>query len=182
MPSYPAVSGTGHRRLTDSQVTWLHRHDVLPKALSWLADEFGTQWIVSGMALGFDQILAEQTLALGMKLHAVVPFPNQDLPWTENQQDHWRDLLDLAHQVTFASPTNPTNRRQAAALLHKRNDVMFDASQAVIACWDRNNTKGGTYSAIVKAVRRKTPILWIDPSARTIRPTRHSDWPEILIR
>lgn len=172
------MAGTGPRRLPASQAKWVD--EQLMRVLGRLQDEYGVKWIVSGMALEFDQRWAELAIVCGLQLHAMVPFPAQPDPWPEQAQARWQEILDLAAEITVVSRRNPSTPRMAAAMLHQRNDAMLKASQAVVACWDATKTKGGTWSAVNKAVQLRRPIIWIDPRAQTVKIPTHVAWARIL--
>ncbi len=75
MTAYPAVSVTGHRSLTDSQMAWLGPE--LDRILHKLRDEHGTTDAHTGMAIGADTDFGWSALNARLKLHAHVPFPQQ---------------------------------------------------------------------------------------------------------
>lgn len=177
----PHVMVTAHRKLTRRQIQWLNEHDVLMRVISKLQAEHGMEWAISGMALGGDQIWAELAKVCGARLHAVIPFTEQPAKWTEAQIARYEELLALADLITDAGKgRNPRNPRQAAAMLHARNDAMLNISAGVVAVWDRTNTRGGTWSAVCKAVERELPIIWLDPRAETVKMPTQAAWARIL--
>jgi uncharacterized phage-like protein YoqJ len=180
--------GTGHRTLAARDLQWLA--DELLRVLGKLQDEHGLTEVISGMALTYDQHLAEITKFGGLRLHAMPPFPSQYAAWPEAQQNHWREIMAVADEITVVSPTDPDfdNKRQVASMLHKRNDAMLDAADIVIAGADLTKLKwnragyvvGGTWSCVDKAVRRRMPIIWIDPKARTTKKPTLDGWHRIF--
>jgi uncharacterized phage-like protein YoqJ len=185
--TWATVCGTGHRQLAQADARWMH--DEILRILAKLEDDHGLTEVVSGMALGFDQQLAELSLVCNLRLHAVPPFPGQFLAWSEPQQNHWHELIMMAHEITPASPKDPdfANPRQVAAFLHGRNDKMLDMSQAVIAAadltklkWRNDRVVGGTWSCVEKAKNKGMPIIWLDPKARTVKKPTRSGWERIF--
>jgi uncharacterized phage-like protein YoqJ len=184
---WPTVCGTGHRQMTQADARWLH--DEILRVLAKLEGDHGMTEVVSGMALGFDQQLAEMALVCNLRLHAVPPFPSQFVAWPEAQQNHWHELIMMAAEITPASPRDPdfANPRQVAAMLHGRNDTMLKMSQAVIAAadltklkWKGDRVVGGTWSCVEKAKNKGMPIIWMDPRARTVKIPTQSGWERIF--
>jgi uncharacterized phage-like protein YoqJ len=184
---WPTACGTGHRQIAQADSRWLH--DEILRVLTKLEEEHGLKEVVSGMALGFDQQLAELAIVSNLRLHAVPPFPGQFLAWSELQQNHWHDLIMMAKEITPASPRDPdfSNKRQIAAMLHARNDTMLKMSQVVIAgadltklTWRNGRVVGGTWSCIEKAKKKRMPIIWLDPRARTVKKPTQLGWDRIF--
>lgn len=184
---WPTVCGTGHRKMTQADARWLH--DEILRILAKLEGDHGLTEVVSGMALGFDQQLAEMALVCNLRLHAVPPFPSQFAAWPEREQNHWHDLIMMATEITPASPRDPdfSNQRQIAAMLHGRNDTMLKMSQAVIAAadltkltWRNDRIVGGTWNCVDKAVKQSKPIIWMDPRARTVKKPTPEGWARIF--
>jgi hypothetical protein len=149
-PQWDTACATAHRKLTAAQQAWLEVE--LYRIAYKLKVEHGTVTAVSGMALGGDQIWAEQALFAELRLVAAIPFAAQADSWP----------------------------REAARLLHARNDWMLDRSRAVVAVadpskrrWDgRGRIRGGTWGAVAKAHRRRLPVIWVNPAAeKTCMPT-----------
>jgi uncharacterized phage-like protein YoqJ len=135
----------------------------LRNAAEWLRNERATTVGISGMALGVDQWWAQAVLAAGLKLWAYIPSAHQGDRWTPDQGREWGALIEQATKVhTFGG------RQVTPALLHARNDGMLDDSDAVIAVYRPGKTTGGTYSAVMKAERRRMPGIFLDPVARSV--------------
>lgn len=183
---WPAVSGTGHRPatrkhpdgITAAALPWVR--EKARAGLLWLQRKRGTTDVHSGLALGFDTILAQAALDVGMALHAHIPFEAQAERWPTSDRREWQRLRDAAATVTVYGPdplelvlTHPdiTDAYVAAVrLLHARNDGLLDAAQGgvVFACWNAQKRTGGTASAVRKAAQRGLPVLHIDPVTRTV--------------
>lgn len=171
MPQRPTVSGTGHRpqHLTPTQRLWTRQKAYA--AACWCRDVWGTTVGISGLALGFDTWWAEGILDAGLTLGVYVPFPQQADRWPREDRAAWQRLRDAA---------DPAYSRMIAeeasiAALHKRNDEMRNASDAVVTAWKSGTTQGGTWSAVRKAVAVGKPGVWIDPGTLRVRsrlPTR----------
>ena len=142
------IAGTGHRpiklggdavqgRLVDLAVAVLKRHE--PTA------------VISGMALGWDQALADAAVRFGIPLHAMVPFEGQEDPWPEYLQTHYHNLLKAAAKVTIVTEGGYT-----AAAMQKRNVWMVDQCDLVVALW--NGSEGGTAHCVRYAERVGKPV------------------------
>jgi len=181
---WPVVCGTGHRKMPADQFRWMD--EQLLRIIEKLQTDHGMEIGVSGMALCFDQRWAELVKFSGSRLHAMLPFSTQADVWPMAAQDHWHEILAVADEVIVVSPDEPTSPRQAAAMLHARNRAMLDVSDIVVACWDPERGKGkkhkgGTHGAVVEACRRKLPIIWLNPDARTVTMPTTAAWTRILV-
>jgi uncharacterized phage-like protein YoqJ len=170
---------TAHRKLPKDAEQWLR--PALRARLGKLRADFGTEQVISGMALGGDMMFAEEALELNLPLTAAVPFPGQARDehgpaWSQAQQRRWQSLLDRATCVEWVSPTDPLSYNERVRMLHARNDWMLQRSQVVLAIWAPANRKSsGTYSCIVKAVSAGKPVILFNLATKTvIRPSRQT--------
>jgi len=111
--------------------------------------------VITGMALGWDQAIAEAALALGIPIIAAVPFAGQDAKWQEGARDRYLEILKLASEVVIVSPGGYSPEK-----MHLRNRWMVDRAQTVLALWDGSN--GGTCNAVRYAYSKgvTTANLW----------------------
>jgi hypothetical protein len=160
---WPVVCLTGPRpqHISPQATRWLT--DQLGAACLWLKRECGTTAIVSGMAIGADQIWAQAGLDAGLDLWAFIPFPQQPDVWRDRaDRDRWAKLRAAAtREKVFAD-------RFSLDAYGERNRGMLDVSQALFSCWQPRRRKGGTYDATVEAVRRGMPGRWLDPSRMVV--------------
>ncbi|MFJ8690313.1 hypothetical protein [Micromonospora wenchangensis] len=112
---------------------------------------------------------------------AHIPYLDQPERWKQADRDEWLRLRRLADdEVLYGSLRDaaPSDRRRlATALLHKRNDGMLNGvpempsigpADVCVAVWLPSKRDGGTFSAIKKAHKRGTPVVHINPDARTV--------------
>lgn len=185
-PQWPVACATGHRALPAEQYRWVEAE--LFRVADKLKREHGCGTAVSGMALGADQLWAEQALFAELRLHAVLPFPGQAGRWPAEARDRWQQLLDAAAVTSVVSPTDPQDKVEAAKMLHQRNDKMLVISDVVVAVADRGvlvrdgqgRIRGGTWSAVDKAVKRELPIIWLDPAWQRVTLPTPQAWQRIL--
>jgi len=150
---YRAVGVTGHRDLSEVQMSWLRPE--LDRILHKLRDEHGTTDAHSGLALNADQDFGWSALNARLRLHAHVPFPSQPDRWTREQQDSYRRLLErCTSRKVYGSYFD-------VGLLFARNDGLLDAASVIVAVWDGRRT-GGTFDTVRKAANRGLPVIHVD--------------------
>lgn len=144
------IAGTGHRPdklggYTDYASQRLVR--VARISLEHLAPSL----VISGMALGWDQALAQAAVDLDIPFTAAVPFEGQEGKWPARSQTVFRTLLDKASEVVIVSPGGYDVRK-----MQLRNVWMVDNCDRVLALW--NGTSGGTRNCLDYARSVKKPI------------------------
>lgn len=119
--------------------------------------------IVSGMALGFDQVGAQAALDAGIKLVAAVPFEGQESTWrSKEDKERYNEILARADLVVYVSSSKPRNKSEAARMLNERNEWMIHNGDSVYALYN-GDEKGGTANAVRyaenmgKKVHKKNP-------------------------
>ncbi|MFF0822368.1 hypothetical protein ACFYUR_18560 [Micromonospora haikouensis] len=174
-PVWPMVMVTGHRpqHLSDDAVDWVRGE--LDRIAVKLRDHHGLTCGATGMALGADMWWAQSLHLAEVAYTAHIPFPEQPDPWRRRNPEavaEWERLRELADREvvygTLAGLAERARKRVAVSLLHKRNDGMLVASNAVVAVWCPSKRDGGTYSAVSKAHQLGLPVIHINPEARTV--------------
>lgn len=112
--------------------------------------------IVSGMALGFDQLGAQVAIENGLKLVAAVPVESQDSRWSDEQKEEYRWLLANADKIIIVN-----DGEYDPYMMQIRNQWMVNNSDSVFALWD--GSEGGTGNCVKYAERRNKPIKKINP-------------------
>src|SRR6478609_27581 len=121
------VAGTGHRpdklggysadvysRLVNTAIEWLNENRVMA--------------VISGMALGWDQALAEAALATGKPFYAYIPFKGQESKWPSESQKNFHRLIEKASCIVECSEPG-----YAAWKMQHRNKRMVDDCDLVLA-------------------------------------------------
>lgn len=114
--------------------------------------------IVSGMALGWDTIVAAAAVmardsGARVRLVAAVPFVGQESKWSDVTSLRWyARLLDVADDVVVVSPGGYERWKMMA-----RNRWMVDRADRVLACW--NGTPGGTAHCVGYARLVNVPVV-----------------------
>jgi len=145
------VAGTGHRpnKLGGYGPKAFER--LLALATEVLGELKPTR-VISGMALGWDQALAQAAVSLGIPLVAAVPFDGQEAAWPEASQHVYRELLARATEVIVVCPGG-----YSARSMQRRNEWMVAHSDLLLALWD--GTSGGTGNCIRHARRVDRCVL-----------------------
>lgn len=135
------VAGTGHRidkirnRIAEVETT---AHTLIT--------ELKPVMVISGMATGFDQLLAMIANRCGIPWTAAIPFPGQHLRWPQEDQEAYHRLLETAADIVIVSPsyTGPW-------VMQTRNEWMVDRCDLLVSCWDGSD--GGTANCLKYAKR-----------------------------
>ena len=151
------VAGTGHRpnklRGGYSEETF---ERLVELAQSALVRHEATH-VISGMALGWDQALAEATRRLGLPLVAYIPFAGQEGRWPIESQQRWQSLCDYASAKVVVCEGGYTPQK-----MQHRNERMVNDCDMLLALWN-GDTSGGTWNC-VKYAQTQTRVqivnLW----------------------
>lgn len=132
------------------------RYDMLRERLSAQFEELGATHLVTGMALGFDQLAFEVAKERGMKVTAAVPFQGQAGNWPKASQEQYQEMLSRADRAVVVSQGEYSPEK-----MQTRNEWMVDHADSVIACWD--GSSGGTENCVRYAKSRHKDIDTIRP-------------------
>jgi uncharacterized phage-like protein YoqJ len=157
------VAGTGHRpeKLgTDAFSGYLDDNPLR----AWIKaqtrmhlTQLKPLYVISGMAIGFDQDLAEVCIELCVPFVAAIPFVGQERRWRPEAQAKYHALLAKAHEVVVVSDGTYERWKMLA-----RNQWMVDHCNVLLAAFD--GTPGGTASTVLYANSIQRDILRIDPN------------------
>lgn len=163
-PGYK-VCGTGPRAIE----TWPVRarqdlRTVIVNKLDGLRIDHDDLVVVSGMAEGFDAMLASVATEMDIPFVACVPNPSygsyywgQKSQTGTNRLDEYLSLIELATEVVFCSQTiycYPDGKRIHSNFY--RNEVMVDNSDQVLAYY---TDSGGTIHCIRYAEDNRIPVI-----------------------
>lgn len=112
--------------------------------------------ILTGMALGVDQWVAEACIELGIPYVACVPFTGQEYAWPADSQIHYQALIKKAINVVVVSDGS-----YSAYKMQVRNRYMVDRCDVLMAAWD--GTPGGTGNCVnyaTKVGKRMDVLKW----------------------
>lgn len=145
------IAGTGHRpdKLSDGYAE--SGHARLVSLARWALEKYKPTLVISGMALGWDQALAEAAVSYGIPFEAAVPFLGQENRWPRESIERYQRLLSQARKVTVVSEGGYSARK-----MQRRNEYMSDRADALLALW--NGSDGGTANCI-QYTREKHPMI-----------------------
>jgi uncharacterized phage-like protein YoqJ len=145
------VAGTGHRpdKLGGyNNDTYLKLVEI---AEEWLIENKPSK-VISGMALGWDQALAQAAINCNIPLIAAVPFEGQERMWSDKSKRYFNKLLSMAESVTYVCEEG-----YAPYKMQVRNEWMVNNSDLILAMWD--GTNGGTGNCIKYANKANKTIV-----------------------
>jgi uncharacterized phage-like protein YoqJ len=150
---------TGHRPKSLGLPYDIHdpAYNLLGSAIVSRIEELKPDSIITGMALGVDQLVATIAVELNIPFVAAVPFQGQENIWPAKSQQFYLDLLTKAQKVVTVSEGG-----YSAAKLYKRNEYIVDNSDVLLAVWN-GQLSGGTYAAMQYAIAKKKRIMIVDP-------------------
>jgi hypothetical protein len=113
--------------------------------------------VITGMALGWDQAVAQACVELEIPFVAAIPFRGQDSRWPGESQDRYHALLNKAVEIVTVSQGG-----YSAQKMQVRNEWMVDHCDVLLALWD--GSSGGTANCVRYAEAKKVPIInvWSD--------------------
>lgn len=145
------VAGTGHRpnklggfnnkaflKLVKIAEDWIHTNKP--------------EKIISGMAQGWDQALAQAAVNCGIPFIAALPFKGQEIRWSQKSQRYYNRLLSKAEQIVYVC-----DEGYEAYKMQLRNEWMVDNSNLVLAMWD--GTTGGTLNCLKYAYANQIKVI-----------------------
>lgn len=145
------ICGTGHRPNKVGGYSKEAQSKLYYLAKGWLEDNHPDK-VISGMALGWDQALANAAYVLDIPYIAAVPFAGQQQAWPEESREFFDMLLAHAEETVIVS-----NGRYAPWKMQVRNEWMVDHCDTVLALWD--GSAGGTGNCIQYANKVGKPII-----------------------
>lgn len=113
--------------------------------------------LISGMALGVDQIFAKLAMDLDLPLIAAIPCQNHSSKWPKKSQERYDNIL--AYNKCEQVLVNDTV--YAPWVMQKRNEWIVDNCDLLIAVFD--GTPGGTANCVNYAKKIKKTIFKIEP-------------------
>ena len=178
MNDYYPVALTGHR---PSKLGGYDRFNpvasrILDAAAGWLEEslrEHPNLVVISGLALGWDQWVADLCLELGVTFVGAAPCRGQSSRWPDNSKSEYQRICRGADEKAARSlNTGPDgsevlarNRGVVYVLdgpysgpdcMQQRNVWMVDHAHEVLACYD--GSSGGTGNCVKYAKKQGVPV------------------------
>lgn len=164
------IAGTGHRPDKLGGYGEITAKKALDVASQYL-EQNKPDVVISGMALGWDQALAVAAIMQKIEIWAYIPFMGQEAVWPPKAKELYAWIHDHCNYVHFVCDPG-----YAAWKMQKRNELMVDHADRVVALW--NGTSGGTANCIAYAQKKHKPIinLW-DEYAKIHKQQQPGAWP-----
>ncbi len=145
------ISGTGHRPNKLGGYSQEAFNKLVTIAENYLKDNIPDK-VISGMALGWDQALAQACINLKIPFIAAIPCFGQDNMWPNTSRLLYHSILNKASEVIFVSKEG-YNR----TCMQKRNKWMVDNSDLILTIF--NGSVGGTANCINYAKSKNKKII-----------------------
>lgn len=145
---------TGHQGIPASAIPYIRQG-----IRELLEDSPGPIEGYSSLAVGADQLFAEELLQAGGLLHAVIPARNYESTFDDLHRAAYQGLLDQASSVSELPFPQPSEEAYDAA-----GKWIADHAETVIAIWDGQEARGlgGTGDAVRHAqeLGKEIQIIW----------------------
>jgi uncharacterized phage-like protein YoqJ len=149
------VGATGHRLGEKVGGYTKEVEDNLLNISTNILDEINPTSVISGMATGWDTVIAKASLHLGIGLVAAIPFKKHIKYW-----DILNNPLTSSHIICEGG--------YEVWKLHRRNEWMADRANLMLAFWD-GNKEGGTANCIEYCKKKNIPWINLYPTKKIIK-------------
>jgi hypothetical protein len=156
------IGVTGHQRLNGGSDSWRWVKNILCKEL----DEIHVPITgISSLAVGADQLFASIVLDHGGRIYVVIPFAGYDRTFSQTNLYKYNRMISQASTVELLQTMETEEDAYLAA--GKR---IVDLADLMFAIWNGKPAmgKGGTAAVVSDAIERKTRLLHINPTDRTV--------------
>lgn len=140
------VSATGHR--PDAQEDPSKILNAKRGLNFFLKAEPKIDYIISGMAAGWDTTIARAALHYKIPLHCYVPYRGQ-----KATSEFYEQILQQAENIVYCSD------KYFDGVFLERDRQMVDASNLVLAFWNPDVKKGGTFYTVKYARKNGVPVI-----------------------
>jgi uncharacterized phage-like protein YoqJ len=160
------ICGTGHRppklggysdEVFDKLVSFAK--NMLRKHFRYhLSTSYGPMTVISGLALGWDQALALAASNLGLTVWGYAPCRNMDSKWPQWSKDKFELVCGRLDKIVYIHDGDYLG----AWCNIKRDHAMVDDSEEVLALWNGDTYRSGTYHTVSYAQKKgkKVTNVW----------------------
>ena len=99
--------------------------------------------VLTGLALGAEQVGAEAALDAGVPYVAVLAFPGPEAVWPEASRQRFRALVAGAAEVVVLDGEAPRNKQKAGASITRRDAWLVRQADEAIVVWDARDDRVG---------------------------------------
>jgi hypothetical protein len=148
------------------------------KASKAFSNHSALLYLISPLADGADQIVADKAIEEGFELQCPIPFFT-NVGKNKDQQPYGKHLK---HAVVFEMDGSPGSRGEAYEAAGR---MVLRHSDVLIAIWDKNNARGigGTGQIVNEARKLWIPTIWISSlkphEALLLVPNKDGSWNEL---
>lgn len=148
------VGVTGHRKLE-------HDKDAIKKIVKEKLFQYEADVVITGMALGFDMLVAEVCVEENIPFIAAIPCKGQTKAWTAEQRNQYVGLMEKCwkHKIVTPGPYQVWK-------LFERNRWIVNRSSIILSYWNGED-KGGTVATINEAKKVGRPHENLFPLCET---------------
>lgn len=139
------IGCTGHRNLD-------HDQTKIEEVFQWFLNSFKPELVITGMALGYDQLCAVSCLEMQVPFEAAVPFAKQQSKWPLVAQETYSTIISGASKITVVS-----TGEYAAWKMHARNAYIVNNSHVIVGYLNPKKHSGGTFQTMQMASLQKKP-------------------------
>lgn len=125
---------------------------TVKKEIDAVLEELAPSCVITGMALGTDQWVAEACVSKGISFVAAIPFSGYEGKWPAHAQAKYQQLISKATAAYIISPG-----QYEAKKLFVRNQWIVSSCDLLFAVWDGSDD-GGTSSCVNYAKQVQKPI------------------------
>ena len=120
---------------------------------AWIAQhQPGT--VITGMARGWDTIVAEAAIRYSIPLVCAIPFPGQIDKWPSLDKEIWARIIRYSHKCGKVHTISPV---YLSTVHQTRNQWMVDRADAVLALW--SGKPSGTANCVKYAQSQGKPVI-----------------------
>ena len=124
---------------------------------------------ISGMALGVDQIFAEECIRVGVPFIAAIPFEGQEQRWPEESQLQFYTIINRAMKVVIVDQIPEYSVENPKAKFILRDKWMVDHADRALVVWDGIEA-GGAWITKQALDKKGTKYIHLNPTTQTLSP------------
>lgn len=146
------IAGTGHRpKKLGGYAGWEKVQEVLVQRMDSAFRRARPKLVLTGMAQGWDTVLAHAAIRSDTPFAAVMPYPDYGMQWPFPAQNDRDEILARSVDVLYVQDDYTKD------VLDKRNRFLVHGCQLLIAAWD--GSPSGTANCIEYAESINRPTV-----------------------
>ena len=137
---------TGHRKMIHDDLT-------VTQAIKTQLLFRQPETVITGVAIGYDTVVALACIDLNIPFIAAIPFEGQHLKWSTTQQITYSYIISRAKEAIWTD-----NEGYAAWKYIKRDKWIVEHSDSILAYYDHRK-EGGTFETIKYAIKQSKEVI-----------------------